>query len=63
MPMYRAFEPRYPFPFFWVTYYILSLRIAKCDPPEAKTLGRREGESFVPHMPKRPVHRDLTQKG
>ena len=39
---------------FWVTYYILSLRIAKCDPPEAKTLGRREGESFVPNVPKTP---------
>ena len=47
---------------FWVTYYILSLRIAKCDPPEAKTLGRREGESFVPNVLKRPIHRGLVQK-
>jgi len=40
----------------------LSLRIAKCDPPEAKTLGRREGESFVPNVLKRPIHRGLVQK-
>ena len=39
----------------------MSLRIAKCDPPEAKTLGRREGESFVPNVLKRPVHRHLRE--